>query len=179
MKSHVYIFVCMYFCLSHAFAPKSVPTQFRIPLTRSRSCSPAMCTDINATIYNNALSDEVYVLTRRNIALRQTQDSMLRQIEALRRDIVLTQALIDDIAGALVYADDMALREREVLQGSNSIVLLGRNNTSSRPPIMLRRALSSILLQYNRTPSPLVHNWHLQMMYNRTFSNIDDFKHLR
>lgn len=107
------------------------------------------------------LSSRMYELARSNVRLRQSHSHMLGQIEALRRDVIKTQTLIDDITGALVFADDMAFVERQTCQDPLHIFLINGTAplTTFRPPVLLRPALTAIVNKYNRIPTPIMHNW--------------------
>ena len=109
------------------------------------------CLRINAT----ADTDTMYSLGRQGVAMRENHNSLARQVENLRREIKQTQKLVDDIAGALLYADDLILMERE-----QKIAIYDRNLTSERTPTLFRPTLASILTKHQRVPQPLAHNWH-------------------
>lgn len=102
---------------------------------------------------------EVYNIARSHVQLRQNHDHLLSQVESLRRDVIKAQTLIDDITGALLYADDTAFLERQAVQDPLHIVLLNGNVSCYRPPVLLRPALTRIAMNHCRIPTPLMHSW--------------------
>ena len=154
-KSYVQTSSFFLVCLAHAFST-SRPA---FKLTRTTSMAKCgepwpyqRCLRLNAT----EDSDTMYLLGRQGVTMRNNHDSLTRQVENLQREIKQTQNLVDDIAGALLYADDLGLMERE-----QKMAIFNRNLTGKRTPTLFRPTLASILMSYQRVPRPIAHNWHV------------------
>ena len=68
------------------------------------------------------------------------------------------ETLIHELCSAMVYSDDVALMEREMLQAGAVHMDLSSNLT--RQPILLRRVVSDIARKHGQPASPPAHNWH-------------------
>lgn len=86
-------------------------------------------------------------LTRGEAIIHRRSESKLHQMDQL----------LHELCCAIVYCDDMALMEREMLQ-SNTIHLDLSSNLTRRPNL-LRREVADIAARYGRPVSPLEHNW--------------------
>ena len=80
------------------------------------------------------------------------------EVERLRRRVTLLENLVHDICSALVYCDDMALAEREMLSAGDIFLDLSSNVT--RSPLLLRRSVANISRKHGRPVSPPSHSWH-------------------
>ena len=67
------------------------------------------------------------------------------------------ECLVHDLCCAIVYCDDMALMEREILQIGDIHMDLSSNMT--RPPLLLRRAVADLAWKHGRPVSPPEHKW--------------------
>lgn len=65
--------------------------------------------------------------------------------------------IVDDLCSAIVYSDDMALVERQMLQAGAIHMDLSSNLT--RSPILLRRAVADIARQNGKPVNTPVHFW--------------------
>ena len=72
--------------------------------------------------------------------------------------ILRVESLVHDLCCAIVYCDDMALMEREMLQAGD--IHLDLSSTQTRDPLLLRRAVADIAWRYGRPVSPPEHKWH-------------------
>lgn len=68
------------------------------------------------------------------------------------------ETLVHELCSAIVYSDDMALMEREMLQAGAVHMDLSSNLT--RQPVLLRRVVSDIARKHGQPASPPAHNWH-------------------
>ena len=68
------------------------------------------------------------------------------------------EQLLNELCCAIVYSDDMALMEREILQVGNIYLDLSSNTT--RRPFLLRREIADIAWKHGQPVSPPAHNWH-------------------
>ena len=107
-------------------------------------------------------------------SLREECSLLSCNLATLRRDMQKMQELMDEVVGVLVYSDDMALRERDVLYRSGNVIRLdsldradesGERHPagakySFRRPVLVRRSLHAVMRHYNRAPKPLQHHWH-------------------
>lgn len=66
--------------------------------------------------------------------------------------------LVHDLCCAIVYADDMALVEREMLRSGP--IYQNPGSEIARPPILLRRETADIAWRYGNPVSPPAHKWH-------------------
>ena len=80
-----------------------------------------------------------------------------RELRELRRDVAVLREVVQGVSGAMIFCDDMALRERELL--INLSVYADLNLTSTRPPALLRRTLLGVLNAHQLSPTPLMSNW--------------------
>ena len=167
--------------LDGPFTPKPTPRRnalYRIP----RESSPRNCVNhanhvmrLNGSVgeeneahdANKARETDEGVGGALNDVRRESR-ILAARVEELQRDVVFVQKLIDEISGALIFSDDMALRERDVLTRFGPVYLLNpyavnetdyRRPDTFRRPILLRRTLEGILHRYNRSPTPLPHHW--------------------
>ena len=72
--------------------------------------------------------------------------------------ILRLESLVHDLCCAMVYCDDMALMEREMLQAGD--IHQDLSSTQTRKPLLLRRAVADIAWRYGRPVSPPEHKWH-------------------
>tara|TARA_Y100000389_G_scaffold197696_1_gene232787 strand:- start:477 stop:962 length:486 start_codon:yes stop_codon:yes gene_type:complete len=79
-------------------------------------------------------------------------------VERLKRRVNLLENLVHDICSALVYCDDVALVEREMLSAGDIFLDLSSNVT--RSPLLLRRSVADISRKHGRPVSPPAHSWH-------------------
>ena len=79
-------------------------------------------------------------------------------VERLKRRVNLLENLVHDICSALVYCDDVALVEREMLSAGDIFMDLSSNVT--RSPLLLRRSVADISRKHGRPVSPPAHSWH-------------------
>lgn len=100
-------------------------------------------------------------LERRPIQTNDKNDIEFRLAVCERRLATLTR-VVEGVAGALVHADDMALREREVL----SVMPVLLHDDGDGPPIehhrkvmLLRRSVQDVMDKNGMTPTPLERRW--------------------
>ena len=100
-------------------------------------------------------------LDQRPMHTNDKNDIEFRLAACERRLATLTRA-IEGVTGALVYSDDMALREREVL----SVMPVLLHEDSDGPPvehhrkvILLRRSVHDVMDKNGLTPTPLQRHW--------------------
>jgi hypothetical protein len=79
-------------------------------------------------------------------------------VQRLKRRVNLLENLVHDICSALVYCDDVALVEREMLSAGDIFMDLSSNVT--RSPLLLRRSVADISRKHGRPVSPPAHSWH-------------------
>lgn len=79
-------------------------------------------------------------------------------VERLTRRVTLLENLVHDICSALVYCDDVALVEREMLSAGDIFMDLSSNVT--RAPLLLRRSVADLSRKHGRPVSPPSHSWH-------------------
>ena len=85
--------------------------------------------------------------TRRDAIHAKRENARVHRIETL----------LHEICCALVYCDDMALVEREML--SSGQVWMDLSSSMARQPLLLRRAVADIAWRYGRPVSPPEHKW--------------------
>tara|TARA_B110000444_G_scaffold64864_1_gene60782 strand:+ start:331 stop:900 length:570 start_codon:yes stop_codon:yes gene_type:complete len=93
----------------------------------------------------------------RDFELEPRATALEREVRELRRDVAVLRKVVQGMSGALIFCDDMALRERELL--INLSVYADLNLTSTRPPALLRRTLLGVLNEHQLSPTPLMQNW--------------------
>ena len=119
-------------------------------------CHSAMTPNMNTS---ESLCDSQ--LDQRPSHTNGKNDIEFRLATCERRLATLTRA-IEGVTGALVYSDDMALREREVL--SVMPVLLHDNGDGPpiehhRKVILLRRSVHDVMDKNGLTPTPVERRW--------------------
>ena len=75
----------------------------------------------------------------------------------LEGQVYRLECLVHDLCCAIVYCDDMALMEREILQIGDIHMDLSSN--MKRPPLLLRRAVADLAWKHGRPVSPPEHKW--------------------
>ena len=85
-------------------------------------------------------------------------DGKQTDVERLTRRVTLLENLLHDICSALVYCDDVALVEREMLSAGHIFMDLSSNVT--RAPLLLRRSVADLSRKHGRPVSPPSHSWH-------------------
>lgn len=68
------------------------------------------------------------------------------------------ETLVHDLCSVIVYCDDMALMEREILQSGD--IYMDLSSTKIRKPLLLRRAIADLARQYGDPVGPPAHKWH-------------------
>lgn len=91
--------------------------------------------------------------TEQKFTRLEAKDFMRLQGRVLR-----LENLVHDLCGAIVYSDDMALMEREILRSGP--IYLDPNNETNRPPILLRREIADVAWRHGKPVSPPAHKWH-------------------
>ena len=75
----------------------------------------------------------------------------------MERSVHLLRGYVEELSGALVFCDDMALRERDVLKVFDDIYI---NSTHRRRAKLLRREVHDAARRYGFEPRPIEHAWH-------------------
>jgi hypothetical protein len=78
-------------------------------------------------------------------------------VKRLDRRIMQLENVLRDLTSALVYADDMAMAERQTLQAGN--IYLDMSSNVTRQPLLLRRAVADLARKHGNPVSPPVHHW--------------------
>ena len=86
--------------------------------------------------------------------LRSDKKDFMRLQGRVRR----LETLVHDLCCAIVYADDMALVERQMLQSGP--IYQDVTTENHRPPILLRRETADIAWRHGNPVSPPPHKWH-------------------
>ena len=76
----------------------------------------------------------------------------------LERRVRRLENILHELCSAIVYSDDMALTERQMLQ--SGAIYQDPNNETSRLPILLRRETADIAWRHGNPVSPPAHKWH-------------------
>lgn len=127
----------------------SGPTRQPIKLQRSFSVSMTPPnTPNNSPIPPNYSRDVDATMTPKHVA---------KNINDLNREVLRLRKVIGAMSGALLFCDDMALRERELLTTLSLYADL--NFSSVRSPALLRETLNSIMHEYSIEPTPLPRKW--------------------
>ena len=80
------------------------------------------------------------------------------ELHDLRSEIRVLRNLVQEVCGALVFCDDMALREHEMM--ANGLLYADLNFTATRRPVLLRHTVSQTLRRYGMHPTPIERHWH-------------------
>ena len=94
--------------------------------------------------------------------IRPHPRTVYSRLDEVEKQLAATRKLLCDITGALIFCDDMSLRERDILkliphihsnnEGNSSKST--NNNWQTRAPRLLRRSLHSILRTHGLDASP-------------------------
>lgn len=143
---------------SHVSQPMKALFSNRNP---SRAFSLSRCHSAMTSDMNTSQPQCDSRLDPRPMCLTDKNDVEFRLAACERRLATLTR-VVEGVAGALVYADDMALREREVL----SVMPVLLHDDGDGPPIehhrkvmLLRRSVQDVMDKNGMTPTPLERRW--------------------
>ena len=78
---------------------------------------------------------------------------ILKKKATARVQVRRLHGIIQSIAGAIVFSDDMALRERETML--MHFIYMDVNVTATRAPVLMRRAVNDALADYDMHPTPV------------------------
>lgn len=90
-------------------------------------------------------------------ANRQEADLSESNEQRLNRRLLLMESLVHDICCALVFCDDVALAEREMLAAGE--IFFDLSSELKRQPLLLRRCVADISRKHGRPVSPPEHFW--------------------
>jgi hypothetical protein len=79
------------------------------------------------------------------------------QERRLNTRVQYLETLVQDLCSAIVYSDDMALVERQMLQCGN--IHLDMSSNMTRTPLLLRRAVADIARANGKPVRSPAHNW--------------------
>jgi len=74
------------------------------------------------------------------------------ELRKVQREVAMLRRVVEGLAGALVYCDDMALRERECVVDFRVHAEL---NLTAVPPALVRPTVTRVLCEHGLAPLPL------------------------
>lgn len=125
----------------------------RLPGATRWSCTLKAATQLEPKPRRWCLAGEAWPRRHERASFDQSAD-----VERLARRVALLENLVHDICSALVYCDDVALVEREMLSAGDIFLDLSSNVT--RAPLLLRRSVADLSRKHGRPVSPPSHSWH-------------------
>lgn len=142
--------------------PKLAPYTCRVPIRAAHSDSVLEGTAETVESSFTAFTANIENSTNTAIPqlIRPHPRTVYSRLDEVEKQLTTTRKLLCDITGALIFCDDMSLRERDILKliphihSSNDT----NNNWQTRAPRLLRRSLHGILKTHGLEASHPPHN---------------------
>ena len=83
---------------------------------------------------------------------------LVEEMSDLRSEVLALRKVVQEVAGALVFCDDMAYREHQMM--TETLLYADLNFTSARRPILLRHTVARAMSRYGLEPTPVERHWH-------------------